>query len=399
MGTFFATHEAELYHYGRKGMRRGRHLPDVLDPTRALVGTRASSGEALTTRFYDRYKKDKASRQAVRTGRESLRGVLSNNKSYNPDKVNAERDNYETIKKYVTGKHFSSYDIPFVNRTLRKHDRKSTEESSSDAGISRSLGTMAKFGQSRGPHKTSRDYSVEYRTRHRVAQRQEEAKREAERNAAKNAMARGYATKTASRAAASGASTGNAVRELNRQVGQERLKMSTAKATDESGRRAYEKERTRQSEANKRIRNARYRLNTIDAANAEQRARKKTEDTRTQDSRTNQLQREARETRKRNGEIRRIRDYNARVAMPRYLSKKAQAGAAEAIRANERRRTEASQNQFSKMPKWKQNLERAKSQKAASENAEHVRRKKQYTELQRRRHLEENRGRKSKRPY
>lgn len=38
MGTFFATHEAELYHYGRKGMRRGRHLPDVLDPTRELIG-------------------------------------------------------------------------------------------------------------------------------------------------------------------------------------------------------------------------------------------------------------------------------------------------------------------------------------------------------------------------
>ena len=71
MGTFFATHEAELYHYGRKGMRRGRHLPDVLDPTRELVGARAASGSALTTRFYDRYKKDKASRQAARSGRES----------------------------------------------------------------------------------------------------------------------------------------------------------------------------------------------------------------------------------------------------------------------------------------------------------------------------------------
>lgn len=28
----------ELYHYGRKGMRRGMHLPDVLDPTRELIG-------------------------------------------------------------------------------------------------------------------------------------------------------------------------------------------------------------------------------------------------------------------------------------------------------------------------------------------------------------------------
>lgn len=372
MGTFFATHEAELYHYGRKGMKRGRHLPDVLDPTRALVGTRAASGEALTTRFYDRYRKDKASRRAVREGRDALRGTLSREKSYDPSKVLAERMRYGSAKERLT------------NRPNPIND---------------SLKTMTEFSKSQGPHKTSRDYSVEYRTRHRVAQRQEEAKREAERNAAKNSIARGYATKTASRAAASGAATGNAVRELNRQIGQERLRRSTAKAMDERGRRAYEKERTYQSETNKRIRDARYRLSTIDAANAEQKARKAAEDNRTQDSRTKQLQREARKTRKAVSEIRRIRDYNSRVAMPRYLAKKTQEGSAEAIRANERRRTEASKNHFSNMPKWKQNLERAKSQKAASENTEHIRRKKQYTESQRRRHLEENRGHKSKRPY
>lgn len=376
MGTFFATHEAELYHYGRKGMRRGRHLPDVLDPTRALVGTRAASGEALATRFYDRYRKDKASRRAVREGRDALRGILSREKSYDPSKVLAERMRYGSAKERLT------------NRPNPIND---------------SLKTMAEFGKSQGPHKTSRDYSVEYRTRHRVAQRQEEAKREAEReaerNAAKNAIARGYATKIASRAAASGAATGNAVRELNRQIGQERLRRSTAKAMDERGRRAYEKERTYQSETNKRIRDARYRLSTIDAANAEQKARKAAEDNRTQDSRTKQLQKEARKTRDDVSEIRSIRDYNARVARPRYLGKKAQSGAAETMRANANRETKESKNQFSNMPKWKQNLERAKSQKEAAENAEHVRRKKQYTESQRRRHLEENRGRKSKRPY
>lgn len=371
MGTFFATHEAELYHYGRKGMRRGRHLPDVLDPTRALVGTRAASGEALTTRFYDRYRKDKASRRAVREGRDALRGTLSREKSYDPSKVLAERMRYGSAKERLT------------NRPNPIND---------------SLKTMAEFGKSQGPHKTSRDYSVEYRTRHRVAQRQEEAKREAERNAAKNAIARGYATKIASRAAASGAATGNAVRELNRQIGQERLRRSTAKAMDERGRRAYEKERTYQSETNKRIRDARYRLSTIDAVNAEQKARKAAEDNRTQDSRTKQLQREARETRENVSRKRRVANVVAQ-AKQNTAAKAAQAGAAKAIRANERRRTEDSKNQFSKMPKWKQNLERAKSQKAASENAEHIRRKKQYTESQRRRHLEENRGHKSKRPY
>ena len=371
MGTFFATHEAELYHYGRKGMRRGRHLPDVLDPTRALVGTRAASGEALTTRFYDRYKKDKASRRAVREGRDALRGVLPSGKSYDPSKVLAERMRYGSTKERLTNR---------------------------PTPIKGNLNAMAEFSKSQGPHKTSRDYSVEYRTRHRVAQRQEEAKREAERNAARNAIARGYATKTASRAAASGAATGNAVRELNRQVGQERLRRSTARAMDERGRRAYENERTYQSKANKRIRDAQYRLNTIDAVNAEQRARKMAEDSRTQDSRTKQLQREARETRENVARKRRVANVVAQ-AKQNTTAKAAQAGSAEAIRANERRRTEASQNQFSKMPKWKQNLERAKSQKTASENAEHIRRKKQYIESQRRRHLEENRGRKSKRPY
>lgn len=351
MGTFFATHEAELYHYGRKGMKRGRHLPDVLDPTRALVGTRAASGEALTTRFYDRYRKDKASRRAVREGRDALRGTLSREKSYDPSKVLAERMRYGSAKERLT------------NRPNPIND---------------SLKTMTEFSKSQGPHKTSRDYSVEYRTRHRVAQRQEEAKREAERNAAKNSIARGYATKTASRAAASGAATGNAVRELNRQIGQERLRRSTAKAMDERGRRAYEKERTYQSETNKRIRDARYRLSTIDAANAEQKARKAAEDNRTQDSRTKQLQREARETRERNGEIRRVLDYNARVWRPKYLSEEAQTKSAKIIRDKENHKTQESKKQFQNMPKWKQNLERAKSQKAASEKAEFKRRKKLY---------------------
>lgn len=310
MGTFFATHEAELYHYGRKGMRRGRHLPDVLDPTRALVG-----------RF---------------------------------------------------------------------------------SPISRSLGTMAEFGQSRGPHKTSRDYSVEYRTRHRVAQRQEEAKREAERNAAKNAIARGYATKIASRAAASGAATGNAVRELNRQVGQERLRRSVRGASIGSSRSAYENDRTERAVNAQKQRVAkaaeRYQSSLGNVSGGARQAYRKNEDARTQDSRTKQLQREARETRENVSRKRRVANVVAQ-AKQNTAAKAAQAGAAEAIRANERRRTEDSKNQFSKMPKWKQNLERAKSQKAASENAEHIRRKKQYTESQRRRHLEENRGHKSKRPY
>lgn len=376
MGTFFATHEAELYHYGRKGMRRGRHLPDVLDPTRALVGTRAASGEALTTRFYDRYRKDKASRRAVREGRDALRGTLSREKSYDPSKVLAERMRYGSAKERLT------------NRPNPIND---------------SLKTMAEFGKSQGPHKTSRDYSVEYRTRHRVAQRQEEAKREAERNAAKNAIARGYATKTASRAAASGAATGNAVRELNRQIGQERLRRSARGASVGSSRSSYENTRTERAVNAQKQRVAkaaeRYQSSLGNVSGGAQQAYRKNEDARTQDSRTKQLQREARETRHNVSEIRRIRDYNSRVAMPRYLAKKTQEGSAEAIRANERRRTEDSKNQFSNMPKWKQNLERAKSQKAASENAEHIRRKKQYTESQRRRHLEENRGHKSKRPY
>lgn len=376
MGTFFATHDAELYHYGRKGMRRGRHLPDVLDPTRALVGTRAASGEALTTRFYDRYRKDKASRRAVREGRDALRGTLFREKSYDPSKVLAERMRYGSAKERLT------------NRPNPIND---------------SLKTMTEFGKSQGPHKTSRDYSVEYRTRHRVAQRQEEARREAERNAAKNSIARGYATKIASRAAASGAATGNAVRELNRQIGQERLRRSTRGASSGSSRSAYENDRTERSVNAQKQRIARaaerYQSSLGNVSGGTQQAYRKNEDARTQDSRTKKLQKEARETRERNGEIRRIRDYNARVAMPRYLGKKAQSGAAETMRANANRETKESKNQFSNMPKWKQNLERAKSQKAASENAEHIRRKKQYTESQRRRHLEENRGHKSKRPY
>lgn len=379
MGTFFATHEAELYHYGRKGMRRGRHLPDVLDPTRALVGTRAASGEALTTRFYDRYRKDKASRRAVREGRDALRGTLFREKSYDPSKVLAERMRYGSTKERLT------------NRPNPIND---------------SLKTMTEFSKSQGPHKTSRDYSVEYRTRHRVAQRQEEAKREAEReaerNAAKNAIARGYATKTASRAAASGAATGNAVRELNRQIGQERLRRSTRGASVGSSRSSYENTRTEQSVSRQKQRVAkaaeRYQSSLGNVSGGAQQAYRKNEDARTQDSRTKQLQREARETRENVARKRRIASVVAQ-AKQNTAAKAAQAGAAEAIRANERRRTEASKNQFSSMPKWKQNLERAKSQKAASENAEHIRRKKQYTESQRRRHLEENRGHKSKRPY
>jgi hypothetical protein len=394
MGTFFATHEAELYHYGRKGMRRGRHLPDVLDPTRALVGTRASSGEALTTRFYDRYRKDKASRQAVRNGRESLRGTLSNNKSYNPKKVNAERDDYEAIKKYVTGKHFA----------LRKRDRKSTEETSSDT-IKKPKGLNKRIIESTfGAHKTAHDYAVENNSHHRtVAQRQEEAKREAERNAAKNAIARGYATKIASRTAASGAATGNAVRELNRQVGQERLRRSARGASIGNSRSAYENDRTERAVNAQKQRVARaaerYNSNLGNVSGGAQQARKKSEDARTQNSRTKKLQKEARETRERNGEIRRILDYNARVWRPKYLSEEAQTRSAKVIRDKENRKTQESKKQFSNMPKWKQNLERAKSQKAASENAERARRKKQYAESQRHRHLEENRGRKSKRPY
>lgn len=376
MGTFFATHEAELYHYGRKGMKRGRHLPDVLDPTRALVGTRAASGEALTTRFYDRYRKDKASRRAVREGRDALRGTLSREKSYDPSKVLAERMRYGSAKERLT------------NRPNPIND---------------SLKTMTEFSKSQGPHKTSRDYSVEYRTRHRVAQRQEEAKREAERNAAKNSIARGYATKTASRAAASGAATGNAVRELNRQIGQERLRRSTRGASVGSSRSSYENTRTEQSVSRQKQRVAkaaeRYQSSLGNVSGGAQQAYRKNEDARTQDSRTKQLQREARETRERNGEIRRVLDYNARVWRPKYLSEEAQTKSAKIIRDKENHKTQESKKQFQNMPKWKQNLERAKSQKAASENAERIRRKKQYTESQRRRHLEENRGHKSKRPY
>lgn len=38
MATFYYNHESELYHSGRKGMKWGKHLPDILDPTRELVG-------------------------------------------------------------------------------------------------------------------------------------------------------------------------------------------------------------------------------------------------------------------------------------------------------------------------------------------------------------------------
>lgn len=43
---FYGDDPNELYHYGRKGMRRGMHLPDILDPTRELVGKVASTGKS-----------------------------------------------------------------------------------------------------------------------------------------------------------------------------------------------------------------------------------------------------------------------------------------------------------------------------------------------------------------
>lgn len=77
MGTFYMNHEAELYHaymaaydeefygdnpnelyhYGRKGMRRGMHLPDVLDPTRELIGKRVDSARRVANLYARRVSK------------------------------------------------------------------------------------------------------------------------------------------------------------------------------------------------------------------------------------------------------------------------------------------------------------------------------------------------------
>lgn len=54
---FYGEDPSELYHYGRKGMRRGMHLPDILDPTRELVGKVVPKAQRIANVYANRISK------------------------------------------------------------------------------------------------------------------------------------------------------------------------------------------------------------------------------------------------------------------------------------------------------------------------------------------------------
>ena len=132
MGTFYLNHEAELYHeylaayneefygddptelyhYGRKGMRRGMHLPDIIDPTRELVGKKVALARKTINNYSKRlHKYGIMARNKVNSVVNPVGGRI--NKEYDKlQKKKAAKDfkkkqeayEYEEFKKYKADK-------------------------------------------------------------------------------------------------------------------------------------------------------------------------------------------------------------------------------------------------------------------------------------------------------
>lgn len=165
MGTFFATHEAELYHYGRKGMRRGRHLPDVLDPTRELIGKMVPTRSNINARQM--------------TGRDAqiVRGVK--NKVTNPARISGAdadiaRRFYDATKRGTSSgiKSNLKNNLDRVKDASRNYNKYENQNFASK-GVQKAVNISK--GDS-GEHKTAADYLARRMkvnaTRMRVSQRQ-----------------------------------------------------------------------------------------------------------------------------------------------------------------------------------------------------------------------------------
>lgn len=103
MATFYYNHESELYHSGRKGMKWGKHLPDILDPTRELVGKIANPVK------YAYKKTKKAWNYADYPTAE--RGLTNKYYKKSSDKISYTLDNYE--KNFGSRVHNAVYDTDF----------------------------------------------------------------------------------------------------------------------------------------------------------------------------------------------------------------------------------------------------------------------------------------------
>lgn len=96
----------ELYHYGRKGMKRGMHLPDVLDPTRELIGKVAPVANVYAKRLqrygtgvYNSAKRSlegagRSARRLARAGVKSARRAFRKSGAY---------DAYKEARGFVRG--------------------------------------------------------------------------------------------------------------------------------------------------------------------------------------------------------------------------------------------------------------------------------------------------------
>lgn len=157
MGTFFATHEAELYHYGRKGMRRGRHLPDVLDPTRELIGKMVPTRSNISARQM--------------TGRDAQMVRRVKNKVANPTRISGV--DADTSRRFynATRSRLQNYSGKVIDAT--RHPEMYEKRNSPKEAMRKVTSLNRKTV---GSHNTASDYIVRKQkvnaTRKRVSQRQ-----------------------------------------------------------------------------------------------------------------------------------------------------------------------------------------------------------------------------------
>lgn len=301
MGTFFATHEAELYHYGRKGMKRGRHLPDVLDPKRELHGVPAR-GIHRTAQYYQ------VAPTAASAGIKNVRPKVS--PTAEGAGIKNMRRKIESAKLQESARKFN----------LRRSGKNATAES---AGIK----------------------NIRSKVEAKERQRDYEERRESQRR--KNLYNKQKENEEFARR-----------KELYNDSRVKALRVENAKKLKEAASNAVK--------------------DTVNAAKSKHEfARRKAiyEDAKRKESLENAaaLGKKIRETAEAAAAKKRRADFDKRKRDKEFARRKELYN-----QAKNKEKADKAYNDFKSLPAWKQNLERANSQKSASDKAEFKRRKKIY---------------------
>jgi hypothetical protein len=112
MATFYLNHESELYHYGVKGMKWGRHSGPIDYIDYSLIGKKIA-GKRIIENSGPYSKSKKIHNKKTKQGREVLRKLFESSEE---EKARADK---------VLGKYVGEYASPedFVNDLVRKNKR------------------------------------------------------------------------------------------------------------------------------------------------------------------------------------------------------------------------------------------------------------------------------------